>query len=175
MRALGARLGDGGGGRVGAGGGTCRGRRVDLRVELRAPEVVVIVVAEQRARLRVQRRLWVGHDEQALDGEQHVLQSQLRAPRALQRVHADLARRRHVGMEYLGEEVGARRTGWKLPAQTYAHREQPALVRGVHWNKLHQHQITLIVIDYWEQGLLKGRLKGLSVDRLKSLIKQFYE
>lgn len=99
--------------------GLCSRRsRVDVGEQLGAREVVVVAVPQQRGRLGVERGLGVGSDEQALDGQQRVLETQLGSPVALQCIDAYFTRvHGHIGVEELGEKEGTRRSSWELAAQ----------------------------------------------------------
>lgn len=127
--------------------------RVDVGEQLGAREVVVVAVAQQRRGLGVERGLGVGRDEQALDGQQRVLQPQLGLPVTLERVDAHLAGGgRHVWVEDACQEVRARRRRRELAPQHQPHAEHAARVRrvGCHNNKPFQYvykpYITEIII-----------------------------
>lgn len=104
---------------------------VDLGVESRSSTIVVVVLEQKLARLLVEGGLGIGHDEQALDGQEDVLDAQIGLPIAFERVHADLAFGGHVRVEDLGEEVAFRRTGREILAQHESDAEPPAGVRRV--------------------------------------------
>lgn len=119
---------------LGAGVGLVGRARVDAGQQARARAVGGVVVAQQRRGLRVECRVGVGRDEQAANGQQRVRQAQLGPPVARQRVHAHLARRRHVGVEDARDEHGARGRRGVAAAQLQPHAEHAALVRRLRCN-----------------------------------------
>ena len=72
-----------------------------LCVELGSVEVCVVLLEQQLARLLVECGLGVGDDQKTLDGEEDVLDPQVRLPVLLQGVHTNLSRGADVGVEYL--------------------------------------------------------------------------
>src|SRR6266404_8423499 len=66
--------------------------------------ITLVVLLQQLPRLFVQRRVWIRVDEEALDGHEDVPDPIRRLPVLFERVHADLARARHIRMENLRRE-----------------------------------------------------------------------
>ena len=77
---------------------------MDLSVELGPAEVSVVLLQQQLARLLIEGRLWVGDYQETFDGEEDVLDAQVRFPVFLECVDANLSGWSDIRVKYFGQE-----------------------------------------------------------------------
>lgn len=92
--------------------------------------ITLIILQQQLPRLLIQRRLWVGIDEEAFDGYEDMADPVRRFPVLFEGVDADLTRRTDVGVEYLRCEPTLWRRSRKLVRKLELHSKITPSVRG---------------------------------------------